>query len=86
MHPCATSPCPPRHTCPQCHARGVILRDIKPENFLFVDDSPDARLVLIDFGIAAFLGPDQTLTDRAGATCTPLCFEGALRGRAKQPR
>jgi serine/threonine protein kinase len=29
-----------------------VVRDVKPENFLFLDDTPDAPLKMIDFGIA----------------------------------
>ena len=33
----------------QCHALGVFIRDIKPENFLFLSkDENDYRLKLID--------------------------------------
>ncbi len=28
----------------QCHAKGVMVRDVKPENFLFLDDRPNAPL------------------------------------------
>lgn len=35
-----------------CHNAGLVHRDIKPENLLFEDDSPNARLKVIDFGIS----------------------------------
>lgn len=38
----------------QCHARGVMIRDIKPHNFLFLDSRPDAPLKLTDFGLATY--------------------------------
>ena len=34
--------------CPMC------CRDIKPENFLLTDKSPDAMLKLCDFGLSAY--------------------------------
>jgi hypothetical protein len=40
------------------HARGVLHRDIKPANIL-VESSGKARL--LDFGVAALLGPDDQL-------------------------
>ena len=34
------------------HSNGIVHRDLKPENFLFVDDSEDAEMKLIDFGLS----------------------------------
>ena len=35
----------------QCHAAGVLVRDVKPENFLFLsEDEEDYTLKMIDFG------------------------------------
>lgn len=45
-----------------CHAKGIIHRDVKPENVMFGDDG-HARLV--DFGIAKAYG-EATHTTRAG--------------------
>lgn len=50
----------------QCHARGIIVRDVKPENFLFVDLRPGAPLKMVDFGFAEYLAPGQVLSERAG--------------------
>lgn len=38
----------------------------QPENFLFLDDGPDAPLKMIDFGIAEYCDEGQELHDRAG--------------------
>jgi serine/threonine protein kinase len=51
-------------TIAQCHSRGVIVRDVKPENFLFKDARPDAPLRAIDFGLAEYCKPGEHLTDK----------------------
>jgi len=35
-----------------CHSIGVCHRDIKPENILFVDNSKDSDVKIIDFGLS----------------------------------
>jgi len=56
----------------QCHARGIIVRDLKPHNFLFRDESDDSPLKLTDFGLADYFDPLQpeleTFTDRLGTS------------------
>ncbi|PRW20925.1 calcium-dependent kinase 26-like [Chlorella sorokiniana] len=53
----------------QCHGMDVMLRDIKPENFMFLDKTPDSPLKAIDFGISVFCKPGQYVDVRAG---TPI--------------
>ena len=55
--------------CLQCHLRNVIIRDVKPDNFLYLHPSPDAPLKGVDFGMAEYCQPGQMLSDRAGACC-----------------
>ncbi|KIZ00641.1 hypothetical protein MNEG_7321 [Monoraphidium neglectum] len=50
----------------QCHAKGVIVRDVKPDNFLFLNDREDSPLKMVDFGLAQFCAPGDLLHDRAG--------------------
>ncbi|GAB4824203.1 hypothetical protein N2152v2_011249 [Parachlorella kessleri] len=52
-----------------CHARGVLIRDVKPENFLFLSPEEGSPLKAVDFGISVFCRPDQYITHRAG---TPI--------------
>lgn len=55
------------HNRPACLAPQV--RDIKPDNFLFLDRRDNSPLLMIDFGLACHCAPGQNLTDRAG---TPI--------------
>jgi len=42
------------------HEHQICHRDLKPENFIFSDDSPDAEIKLIDFGLSKRFGtPNQ---------------------------
>lgn len=47
----------------QFHANGVVIRDVKPENFLFATAEADSHLKAIDFGIAQYC--------RCAMTCPP---------------
>jgi calcium-dependent protein kinase len=42
-----------------CHSMGVMHRDLKPENFLFVDQTEEAALKTIDFGLSIFFRPGE---------------------------
>ncbi|GJP46965.1 hypothetical protein CLOM_g6200 [Closterium sp. NIES-68] len=67
-----------------CHARGMVHRDVKASNFLFLSPLPSSPLptaphpssphpppplVAIDFGLAAFCRPGERLHDVAGSPC-----------------
>ena len=51
-------------TVAQCHSRTVIMRDVKPDNFLFLNSNEHSGLRAIDFGLAEYCEPGQYLTDR----------------------
>lgn len=44
------------------HARGIVHRDLKPSNLFLVDGAP-AGVVVLDFGIARRLHPDDDVTE-----------------------
>uniref|UniRef100_A0A453M0A8 non-specific serine/threonine protein kinase n=1 Tax=Aegilops tauschii subsp. strangulata TaxID=200361 RepID=A0A453M0A8_AEGTS len=46
-----------------CHSMGVMHRDLKPENFLFVDQTEEAALKTIDFGLSVFFRPGELLVN-----------------------
>jgi len=55
-------------TVAQCHARNVLIRDVKPDNFLYLTSDENAPLKAIDFGLAQYCKADENLRDRAGVT------------------
>ena len=57
-------------TAAQCHSRGIIFRDIKPDNFLFERDERGSPLKATDFGLAGVISPGERLT-RCGAFHVP---------------
>ena len=38
------------------HEHEIVHRDLKPENFIFSDNTPDAEIKLIDFGLSKRFG------------------------------
>ena len=73
-------------TVAQCHSRGVIVRDVKPENFLFKDDRPDAPLRAIDFGLAEYCKPGEYLSDKVTAAANaPLHVADCSRKHHTSP-
>ncbi|ORX94136.1 Pkinase-domain-containing protein [Basidiobolus meristosporus CBS 931.73] len=43
------------------HRENVVHRDLKPENLLFKDPSPDAPLMVVDFGVAKSVTDDEDI-------------------------
>ena len=53
-----------------CHSQGVLIRDIKPDNFLFANmNHASAPLKAIDFGVSVFCEEGERVDMRAG---TPM--------------
>mmetsp|Transcript_17345 Transcript_17345/g.39163 ORF Transcript_17345/g.39163 Transcript_17345/m.39163 type:complete len:444 (-) Transcript_17345:850-2181(-) len=59
------------------HSKNIIHRDVKYENIMFSDMSPDADIKLIDFGLAKKFLPGEILQARAGSmyTMAPEVFD-----------
>jgi len=57
------------HTLAQFHSHHILHRDIKPGNFMLLDESEGAPLKAIDFGLAVFFDPEQL-------PCTDLGLDG----------
>jgi calcium-dependent protein kinase len=49
-----------------CHANNIVHRDLKLENFLFEDETPDSNLKLIDFGLSQHFEQDEALHRAVG--------------------
>ena len=48
------------------HERDIVHRDLKAENLLFEDDSENANLKLIDFGVSTKFVDHQKLKETLG--------------------
>ena len=48
------------------HSFGIAHRDLKPENILMADNSDDADLKIVDFGLSKIIGPNETSLDPFG--------------------
>jgi serine/threonine protein kinase len=48
------------------HSYGIAHRDLKPENILMTDNTEDADIRLLDFGLSKIIGPTETCTEPFG--------------------
>jgi serine/threonine protein kinase len=48
------------------HQYGIVHRDLKPENILMMDQTDNADIRLIDFGLGKMLGPGEKCDDPFG--------------------
>ncbi|KAI8470975.1 MAG: kinase-like domain-containing protein [Monoraphidium minutum] len=58
-------------TLAQCHSHRILHRDIKPGNFMLLDDSERAPLKAIDFGLAVPFDPEGLPRSDLGLEGTP---------------
>lgn len=59
-------------TVAQCHAHGLLHRDVKPGNFMLADSDESARIKAIDFGLAVPYNGDGDI-DAIDMQGTPWC-------------
>ena len=48
------------------HSYGITHRDLKPENILMTDNTEEADIKLLDFGLSKIIGPNETCTEPFG--------------------
>lgn len=48
------------------HSYGIAHRDLKPENILMSDNTDQADLKIVDFGLSKIIGPNETSLDPFG--------------------
>ena len=48
------------------HQYGIIHRDLKPENILMTNDTEEADIRLLDFGLGKIIGPNEFCTEPFG--------------------
>lgn len=51
---------------------GIIHRDLKPENLVMTDNSEDARVKILDFGLSKIIGPNELCHDPYGTIVNNL--------------
>ena len=66
------------HALEYMHKYGIVHRDLKPINILLASDKEPPVLKIVDFGLAAILGPMQTCKGYAGTLdfCSPEVIIG----------
>ena len=48
------------------HSFGIVHRDLKPENILMTDDTENADIRLLDFGLSKIINPTEKCTEPYG--------------------
>ena len=78
----------------QCHGKGIVYRDVKPDNFLFVRDEVTSPIKATDFGLSIrHSSGEAPLTSRSGTpaymapeVCTTPQPPRCRRGDAEMER
>ena len=66
------------------HARGVIHRDLKPNNLYLVGDPARPTVKLIDFGIARLRGPDDAKATQTGVVMGTPAYMAPEQARGER--
>jgi len=48
------------------HSYGIAHRDLKPENILMTNESDEADIRVLDFGLSKIIGPSETCIEPFG--------------------
>ena len=56
------------------HSYGITHRDLKPENILMSDDTDNAELKILDFGLSKIIGPKELCTEPYGTLVKIFLF------------
>ena len=48
------------------HSYGIVHRDLKPENILMTDETNEADIKLVDFGLSKIIGPNSFCNEPFG--------------------
>jgi serine/threonine protein kinase len=48
------------------HSFGIVHRDLKPENILMTDETNEADIRLVDFGLSKIIGPNNFCNEPFG--------------------
>ena len=48
------------------HSYAIVHRDLKPENILMTDNTEEADIRLLDFGLSKLMGPEEKCTEPFG--------------------
>ncbi|KAL3141930.1 hypothetical protein ABBQ32_004581 [Trebouxia sp. C0010 RCD-2024] len=64
----------------QCHAKGIIYRDIKPDNFLFLTKDENSAIRATDFGLSIRHWPDEGQLKSRSGTPVYMAPEVILQG------
>lgn len=52
--------------CYYLHSYGIAHRDLKPENILMTDNTDEADMRMLDFGLSKIIGPSEFCTEPFG--------------------